>query len=86
MEELEDTRRDIHLHFMEVTIGTEEQLLRTVLKDYQSLTVAILVSTFGLLQLVKENKKAELGIVLVLSLMHTTCLLLAITIIVSQAQ
>ena len=83
MGELEDTRRDVHLHFMELTIGTVEQLIRTMLKNYQSLTVVILFSTFGFMQLVVGNEITDLEIVLVLSLINITCLLLAITIIVS---
>ena len=74
------------MHFLGVIIGTTEQLMMTMLRDYQSLTVAVLANTFGLMQLVVGNEKTDLGIALVLSLMQTISLLLAITITASQVQ
>ena len=65
--ELEDTRRDIIRHFMELAIV--EQLIETMLLGYQSLTVVIHVSTFGLL-LVALLKLLELLVIALVLLLE----------------
>ena len=69
------------------TLLITKQLMKTMFQDYQSLTVVILVNTFGLLLVAVVRTTTIFGIVLVL-LMEVTVLLLllGITIIVNQVQ
>ena len=86
MGELEDTRRDIPGHFMgHHILIIIEQLMKTMFLDYQSLTVVILVSTFGHLVVVLVNDILEL-IVLVIMEDIPLLLLLVIIIIVNLVQ
>ena len=79
--ELEDIREEILVQFMVFLIA--EQLMKTMFLDYRSLTVAILVSIFGLLLVAMVKELMLYGVALVLVLMHTLLLhLLAVTIII----
>ena len=68
---------------MHQTIIIIEQSIKTMLMDYQSLTVVILISTFGLM-LVVVVKDMKLVPVLVLLLQTPLFHMLAVTIIVNQ--
>ena len=66
------------------TLTIAQQLIKTMFLDYQSLTVVILVDTFGLLLVAVEKDTIMDLIVLVLLIKHILFLLLTIIIIVNQ--
>ena len=85
MGELEDTRREILWHFMGHNVAMVFQLMEAMYLDYQSLTIVILVSTFGLLLVVVVKDLVIFIIVLVLS-MEDTVLLSLFTMITTVNQ
>ena len=82
MGELEDTRREIPLLSMETIMAI--QLMKAMFLDYQSLTVVILVNTFGLLLVVVVKKFLRNIVVLVLVVLHNLLHMLAVATIVNQ--
>ena len=87
MGELEDTRKEMLLHFMAQAVLVVEQLTKTMFLDYQLLTVTIHVNTFGL-KLVVVVKDITIFITVLAPYMERMILLLLLiaTIIVSQVQ
>ena len=86
--ELEDTRRETLELSMDHALNLilKEQLMQAMLLDYQSLTVVILVSTFGLLLVVvvKEITLSSTALALSPIMHYLLFLLLAMTITVNQ--